>query len=73
MLGQIIQFFINVLMIGAIYALIAIGIVSIFKATKVVNFAHGYLIMFGAYFYYTFSVIIPHLDLMPSWILIWEP
>ena len=58
MLGQIIQFFINGLMIGAIYALIAIGIVSIFKATKVVNFAHGYLIMFGAYFYYTFSVII---------------
>ena len=28
------------------------GIVSVYKATKVVNFAHGYLIMFGAYFYF---------------------
>jgi hypothetical protein len=44
---------------GAIYALIAVGIVSVFKATKVVNFAHGYLIMFGAYFYFTFAVLVP--------------
>ena len=46
--AQFIQFFINGLMGGAIYALIAIGIVSIYKATKVVNFASnlGSLITF---------------------------
>ena len=71
--AQFIQFFINGLMGGAIYALIAIGIVSIYKATKVVNFAHGYIIMFGAYFYYTFSVIIPGIEWMPDWLLSWEP
>ncbi|MBM3509004.1 MAG: branched-chain amino acid ABC transporter permease [Alphaproteobacteria bacterium] len=34
---------------GAIYALGAIGLVVIHKATKTVNFAHGALIMLGAY------------------------
>ncbi len=58
-MGQFLQFAINGLMSGAIYALIAVGIVSVYKATKVVNFAHGYLIMFGAYFYFTFAVIVP--------------
>lgn len=37
------------LRIGAIYALAAIGLVVIHKATGVVNFAHGALIMLGAY------------------------
>jgi len=36
--------------IGAIYSLAALGIVVIHKATKTVNFAHGALIMLGAYF-----------------------
>ncbi|MAR79263.1 MAG: branched-chain amino acid ABC transporter permease [Rhodospirillaceae bacterium] len=40
---------------GGIYALIGLGIVFIFRATKVFNFAHGAVIMFGAYFYFTFS------------------
>lgn len=37
------------LRIGAIYALAAIGLVVIHKATKTVNFAHGAFIMLGAY------------------------
>jgi len=37
------------LRIGAIYALAAIGLVVIHKATKAVNFAHGAFIMLGAY------------------------
>lgn len=72
-MGQFIQFAINGLMSGAIYALIAVGIVSVFKATKVVNFAHGYLIMFGAYFYFTFSVIVPGMEWAPSWLASWQP
>jgi branched-chain amino acid transport system permease protein len=37
------------LRIGAIYALAALGLVVIHKATKTVNFAHGAFIMLGAY------------------------
>lgn len=72
-MGQFAQFAINGLMSGAIYALIAVGIVSVYKATKVVNFAHGYLIMFGAYFYFTFSVIIPGQEWAPAWLASWQP
>jgi branched-chain amino acid transport system permease protein len=38
------------LRIGAIYSLAALGLVVIHKATRTVNFAHGALIMLGAYF-----------------------
>lgn len=72
-MGQFLQFAINGLMSGTIYALIAVGIVSVYKATRVVNFAHGYMIMFGAYFYYSFAVLIPGMDLAPDWLAKWEP
>ncbi len=72
-MGQFLQFAINGLMSGAIYALIAVGIVSVYKATKVVNFAHGYLIMFGAYFYFTFAVLLPGASWAPGWLPSWQP
>ncbi|MGB1034785.1 MAG: branched-chain amino acid ABC transporter permease [Paracoccaceae bacterium] len=72
-MGPFLQFAINGLMSGAIYALIAVGIVSVYKATKVVNFAHGYLIMFGAYFYFTFAVIVPQASWAPAWLASWQP
>lgn len=72
-MGEVVQYLINGLMNGALYALIAIGIVSIFKSTKVVSFAHGHVIMFGAYFYFTFAVILPNAPFMPSWVAKWEP
>lgn len=34
---------------GAVYALLALGFVVIFKATDVVNFAHGSLVLLGGY------------------------
>lgn len=39
---------------GAIYALLALGITVVFKATEVANFAAGELLMVGAYMLYTF-------------------
>lgn len=39
---------------GAIYAVIAVAMVLIFKATTLVNFAQGELAMFGAFFCYMF-------------------
>ena len=39
--------------IGCIYALVALGFVLIYKATEVVNFAQGELMMVGAFFAYS--------------------
>jgi len=44
------------LKIGAIYSLAAIGLVVIHKATKTVNFAHGGLVMLGAFAAYIMVV-----------------
>jgi len=65
-MGVFAQFALNGLMSGAIYALIALGIVAVYKATRVVNFAHGYVIMMGAYFYYTFAVLLPASEWFPD-------
>jgi len=43
------QLTVNGLGKGAVYALLALGFVVIFKATEVVNFAHGSLVLFGGY------------------------
>jgi branched-chain amino acid transport system permease protein len=40
--------------IGCVYALVALGFVLIYKATEVVNFAQGELMMVGAFFAFTF-------------------
>jgi len=42
--------------IGCVYALVALGFVLIYKATEVVNFAQGELMMVGAFLAYTFIV-----------------
>ncbi len=44
-----VDLFVNGLMIGSMYALVALGFVLIYKATSVVNFAQGELVMFGGY------------------------
>ncbi|MFT4101687.1 MAG: branched-chain amino acid ABC transporter permease [Burkholderiaceae bacterium] len=41
--------------IGCIYALIALGFVLIYKATEVVNFAQGDVMMLGAFVAFTFA------------------
>ena len=41
--------FVNGLMIGSMYALVALGFVLIYKATSVINFAQGDLVMVGGY------------------------
>jgi branched-chain amino acid transport system permease protein len=46
------QLLVNGLGKGAVYALLALGFVIIFKATEVVNFAHGSLVLVGGYFVY---------------------
>ena len=43
---------------GALYALIALGIVVVYKATGVVNLAHGELFMMGGFLAYTLHVMV---------------
>jgi branched-chain amino acid transport system permease protein len=43
--------------LGAVYALLALGFVVIFRATEVVNFAHPALLMVGAYFTARFKTV----------------
>jgi branched-chain amino acid transport system permease protein len=39
---------------GSIYALVALGMTVLFRATTIVNFAHGEMFMFGAFVVYLF-------------------
>lgn len=66
------QFFldlsVNGLIIGGLYALVALAIVLVCKATEVVSLAHGQLLAFGALFFYVGYVLLG-LPLWASWIL----
>jgi branched-chain amino acid transport system permease protein len=44
------QLIIQGLAVGSVYALVALGFVLIYKASSVINFAQGELLMVGAYF-----------------------
>jgi branched-chain amino acid transport system permease protein len=44
-----VQLFIAGLSTGSIYALVALGLVLVFKATGILNFAHGEFVTLGAY------------------------
>lgn len=57
MLTPLLQTIVNGTAIGCVYALVALGFVLIYKATEVVNFAQGELMMIGAFLAYTFIVV----------------
>ncbi len=48
-MNQFVTLFVGGLCLGAIYALVALGFVTIFRATGVINFAQGSLLLLGAY------------------------
>lgn len=48
-MNQFITLLIGGVFLGAIYALVALGFVIVFKATHVINFAQGSLVLLGAY------------------------
>ena len=50
-----VQLVVNGLGKGAVYALLALGFVMIFKATEVGNFAHGSLVLVGGYLVWVLS------------------
>ena len=48
------QQFVNALSLGSIYALVAVGLAMVFGILRLINFAHGEVLMLGAYaaYYY---------------------
>src|SRR5947207_4006287 len=55
-LDTVLQLVLNGLAVGCIYGLVALGFVLIYKATELVNFAQGDLMMLGAFTCYMFVV-----------------
>jgi len=53
-----IQQLVSGIALGCVYGLIALGFVLIYKATEVVNFAQGDLMMLGGFFAYTYIGIL---------------
>ena len=51
-MSQFLEAVINGACVGAAYALLGLGYVIIFKATEVLNFAEGGMLLFGAYMAY---------------------
>ena len=64
-MSAFIQYLQSGLMLGAIYGLVGLCIVAIYKCTKVLNIAQGEMVMLGAYFCY-FVLVQMHLPLWVS-------
>jgi branched-chain amino acid transport system permease protein len=57
-MDELLQHIVNMLILGGTYALLGIGLTLIFGIMRVVNFAHGELYTFGAYFVYLASALL---------------
>ena len=58
MTSEVLQLLVSGISQGCVYGLIALGFVLIYKATEMVNFAQGDLMMFGAFVAYTFMDVL---------------
>lgn len=54
---QILQYFISGLVVGSIYAIIALGFVTIYNITGIINFAQGEFVMLGGIIMFTLCQI----------------
>jgi branched-chain amino acid transport system permease protein len=49
MLGLALQILVDSLLLGGVYTLMAVGLSLAFGVTRIINFAHGDIVMYGAY------------------------
>lgn len=56
-MSDFLQFVVAGLSLGSIYALICLGFVVVYRASGVLNFAHGGLVVLGAYLTYQFGAV----------------
>jgi branched-subunit amino acid ABC-type transport system permease component len=61
-----VQLIVNIVVLAAIYALIACGYVLIYRVSRVLNLAHGELMMLGAYLLLTTASAFSGNALSPS-------
>ena len=61
---QFLSFLISGLSLGSVYALIALGYTMVYGIAKMLNFAHGDVIMVGAYLIYVVSTM----QGLPIWV-----
>ena len=61
---QLLQLCLNGIAIGAIYALVGLGLVMIYKATETINFAHGDILMSSAFVGWGLIVVVG----LPFWL-----
>ena len=66
---QVLQYLINGLSIGAVYAIIALGYTMVYGIAKMLNFAHGDVIMVGAYI----SFCVTNYLGLPAIVSVWLP
>jgi len=57
-LNEIVQTILSGIAIGCIYGIVALGFVLIFKATEVVNFAQGEMMVLGAFIAYSLTTFL---------------
>ena len=63
-LNEFLQTILSGIATGCIYGLVALGFVLIYKATEVVNFAQGEMMVLGAFIAYTFITFLK----LPYWV-----
>ena len=63
------QAIINGLLIGGVYALIAVGLTMIHGVMKIVNFAQGDFLAIGMYISYVLYQLLPQ-GALPYWLLL---
>ena len=68
MLTSIMEQLMNGLRTGSIYALIALGYTMVYGIAKMINFAHGDIIMVGAYTLYI-GIALLHLPVIAAMLL----
>ena len=61
---QILQYLINGISIGSVYAIIALGYTMVYDIAKMLNFAHGDVIMIGAYISFCVTSYLG----LPAWV-----
>src|ERR1700728_1736785 len=53
------QLAVNIVVLGATYALLALGYVTVYRVSRVLNLAHGEFMMLGAYLLLTTAGALP--------------
>jgi len=52
--AELLQVVVSGLSVGSIYALVALGLVLLYRTTRILNFAHGDIGVVGTFIAYTF-------------------